>query len=225
MLHQRYRSLSLLLAFCLLLGNCVATKPQTNLKDHHNLMAEYTALQVGNPRSVPVAGGGVAYEFDGVDDGLLYEVNPLVGAEAFSIEVVFKPYAGYPENREQRFLHIQDPENENRRILMELRLNSRGEWYPDLFMRSETEALTLIDSTRTHPVGEWARMRLVYKAGKLKGFVNGVEELSGTIHYQPISAAAKTAIGMRMNRVSFFKGAIKEVLVTTGSKGIDVEIP
>lgn len=100
---------------------------------------------------------------------------------------------------------------------MELRLNSRGEWYPDLFMRTEHEALTLIDSIKTHPVGEWARMRLVYKEGQLKGYVNGVEELSGQIRYEPISAAGKTAIGMRMNRVSFFKGAIKEVIVTPGA--------
>lgn len=212
----------LLQTFCLLVTACATTKPITSTQGRHNLMAEYSALQVGNPRSIPAAGapaakGGVAYEFDGIDDGLIYDVNPIVGADAFSIEVVLKPYASYPENKEQRFLHIQDPDNEDRRILMELRLNNRGEWYPDLFMRSEHEALTLIDSTKTHPVDEWARMRLVYNNGQLKGYINGVEELSGSIRYQPISAAAKTAVGMRMNRVSFFKGAIKEVVVKTAN--------
>lgn len=97
--HPTHLTLRLLYFSCLLLiASCAATKPAANRQEPHNLMAEYSALQAGNPRSIPVEGGGVAYEFDGVDDGLLFDVNPLVGAAEFSIEVVLKPYAGYPGN-------------------------------------------------------------------------------------------------------------------------------
>lgn len=156
-------------------------------------------------------------EFDGQNDGLLVNANPIEGMEEFTISVVFKPYPGYPENREQRFLHIQDPENENRRILVELRLNERAEWHGDWFIKTENESLTLIDSSQTHPVNEWATISVVYSDGVVKGYVNGNEEVSGKFHYLPIGENAKTSIGTRMDQRSWFKGAIKEVRFTPGA--------
>lgn len=164
----------------------------------------------GQPKVVK-AKGGKAIRFDGKADGMLLDLNPIAGAEAFTIEVEFKPDAAYPENVEQRFLHIQDPTNEQRRILIELRLNEKGQWYPDLFMRTENASLTLIDSTKTHPVNQWATIRLTYKNGQLKGFVNGVEELSGEVEYLPISSTAKTSLGTRMDKRSWFNGLIRTV--------------
>ena len=35
---------------------------------------------------------GRAGEFDGLGDGLIVDANPVAGAEAFTIEVMFKPY-------------------------------------------------------------------------------------------------------------------------------------
>lgn len=169
----------------------------------------------GEPNLIPIGEGEQAIEFDGVDDGLLVGRNPIAGAEEFEIEVEFKPYTGYPDNIEQRFLHIQDPGNPDRRILIELRLNNRQQWYADFFMRTENAALTLIDSTKTHPVGEWTIIKLRYKDKQLTGFVNGVEETSGEIEYLPISPTASTSIGTRMDRRSWFKGAIKTVRVRT----------
>lgn len=169
----------------------------------------------GDPAMIEVAEGEKALEFDGKDDGVLVDNNPIAGMEEFSIEVDFKPYAGYPENKEGRFLHIQDPDIDNRRILIELRLNDQNEWYGDWFIKAENESLTLIDSTRTHPVNEWATISLIYKNGEMKGFVNGKLELSGNIRYLPISAEGKTSIGTRMNKRSWFKGAIKEIRVSS----------
>ncbi|WP_018479484.1 LamG-like jellyroll fold domain-containing protein [Pontibacter roseus] len=168
-------------------------------------------LVSGEPKVIKIARREKAIEFDGLNDGLLLDVNPIAGAEAFEIEVTFKPYAAFPNNVEQRFLHIQEPDNPERRILIELRLNDREQWYADFFIRTEHASLTLIDSTKTHPVNEWATIKLTYQDGQLKGFVNGVEEVSGEIAYLPISAAAKTSIGTRMDQRSWFKGAIKSV--------------
>ncbi|SIT94462.1 LamG domain-containing protein [Pontibacter indicus] len=169
----------------------------------------------GNPRLIDVGAGEKAIAFDGIEDGLLINSNPIAGAEEFEIEVEFMPYAGYPDNIEQRFLHIQHPGNPDRRILIELRLNSRQQWYADFFMRTENAALTLIDSTRTHPVNEWATIKLHYRQGQMTGFVNGVEEVSGKITYLPISPTASTSIGTRMDKRSWFKGAIKAVRFST----------
>ena len=164
----------------------------------------------GNPKVISGEEGNVV-EFDGQKDGLLVDDNPIAEEEQFTIEVDFKPYEGFPENREQRFLHIQDPENEDRRILIELRLNDRGEWFGDWYIKAEDQSLALIDSTLTHPVGEWATISMEYKDGLLKGFVNGQEEVSGKINYLPIGEKAKTSIGTRMDKRSWFKGAIEEV--------------
>lgn len=150
-------------------------------------------------------------EFDGEKDGLLIDANPISGMEEFTIEVDFKPYPGFPENREQRFLHIQDPENENRRILIELRLNDQNEWYGDWFLKSENESLTLIDSTNTHPVNKWTTISMSYKNGIVRGYINGNEEVSGNFEYLPIGENAKTSIGTRMDQRSWFKGGIREV--------------
>ncbi len=172
---------------------------------------EGTAVTVsGNPRVISVAEED-AVEFDGVDDALLIDQNPLAGMNGFTIEVDFKPYIGGSENREQRFLHIQDPEHVDRRILLELRLNDRDEWYGDWFIKTEKESLTLIDSSFTHPVGEWATMSLEYKNGIVKGYVNGNQEVSGEIDYLPVGPEGKTSIGTRMDQRSWFKGAIREV--------------
>ncbi|MCC9137258.1 LamG domain-containing protein [Pontibacter silvestris] len=164
----------------------------------------------GNPK-VTKAGKEKAIAFDGEDDGVLVNANPIAGTEEFSIEVLLKPYDVYPKNVEQLFLHIQDPENENRRILIELRLNDQKQWYADFFMRTDKASLTLIDSTKTHPVNEWATVKLVYKDKQMKGYVNGVEELTGQIEYLPINRSAKTSLGTRMDKRSWFNGAVKAV--------------
>ncbi|MGI0107504.1 LamG domain-containing protein [Salinimicrobium sp. WS361] len=178
--------------------------------DNIRELGEHSVTVHGAPKTVE--GKEKEYlEFDGRNDGLLVDANPVSGMEEFSIEVDFKPYRGFPENREQRFLHIQDPENENRRILLELRLNDNGEWYGDWFIKSENESLTLIDSTRTHPVNEWYTISMIYSNGNVRGYVNGKEEVSGNFQYLPIGENAKTSIGTRMDQRSWFKGAIREI--------------
>lgn len=178
--------------------------------DSRNKIADRIVTVIGDPEVISVENGN-AVEFDGVDDGLLFDQNPIAGMQEFTIEVDLKPYRASLENREQRFLHIQDPENEDRRILLELRLNGRDEWYGDWFIKTEKKSLTLIDSFFTHPVEEWATMSLEYKDGTVTGFVNGIPEVSGEIEYLPVGPEGKTSIGTRMDQRSWFNGAIKEV--------------
>ncbi|TXK21028.1 LamG domain-containing protein [Pontibacter qinzhouensis] len=174
-------------------------------------VGKHQATVLGEPTLISVARGEKAVEFDGKDDGLQLTANPIFGAEEFTIEMVFNPYDAFPANVEQRIFHIQDPVNLDRRILMELRLNDKKEWFADFFMKTESERLVLIDSTKTHPVNQWATMTLTYKDKKMTGYVNGVEEGSGTITFLPMSEQANVSLGTRINKVSWFKGAIKTV--------------
>ncbi|MEP6262210.1 MAG: LamG-like jellyroll fold domain-containing protein [Gillisia sp.] len=171
----------------------------------------------GNPTEVSGAPlvitseGKEVVEFNGINDGLLIKSNPVEGWNNFLIEVDIKPYPGFPENMEQRFLHIQDPENENRRILIELRLNETNEWYGDWFIKTENENLTLVDPTQTHPLNKWATISLEYKNGEVTGLVNGEIQAQGHIKYLSPGPGAHTSIGTRMDQRSWYKGAIKEV--------------
>lgn len=196
----------------MLLNSCKSPKQEEivwNLESLENI-GGYNTYIIGNPEIISTD-SGKAIQFDGVKSGLLVNNNPVHNMEKFTIEVAFKPNSGYPENIEQRFLHIQDPLNEDRRILIELRLNDREEWYGDWFIKSENESLILIDSTLTHPVNEWATISLEYENGKVRGYVNGELQASGNIKFLPIGENGKTSIGTRMDERSWFKGAIKKV--------------
>lgn len=173
-------------------------------------IAGHNIIVSGTP-TVITTEEGEAVEFNGKSDGLLVPSNPIAGWENFIIEVDIKPYPGFPENLEQRFLHIQDPANEDRRILIELRLNENNEWYGDWFMKTENESLTLVDPTKTYPLNEWATISFRYEKGELTGLVNGEIQAQGDIKYLSSGSTAQTSIGTRMDQRSWFKGAIKEV--------------
>jgi hypothetical protein len=151
--------------------------------------------------------------FDGIDDGLLVESNPLEGAVNFTIEVIFKPDSSWPANEEQRFIHFQNPANDDRRILIELRLTDTHQWYLDTYIKSELSSKALKLETAVHPVGQWYHAALVYDNRSMKHFVNGIEEISGTVDYLPVTSGS-TSIGTRMNQISWFKGSIAILKVT-----------
>jgi len=181
--------------------------------DNVNSISGFETSKLSMPQIIET-NGSKAVLFDGLDDGLLVESNLLDGVSSvFTIEIIFRPDASYPNNIAQRFLHIQNPEDENRRVLIELRLHEDNTWYLDTFIKSENSELTLVDAKYLHPVGEWYHTALVYKNGTMQHYVNGIKELSGNVEFLPIHNA-KTSIGTRMNKVSWFKGGIKKIRVT-----------
>ena len=145
--------------------------------------------------------------FDGIDDGLLIESNLLEGATSFTVELIFKPDSAWPANEAQRFIHIQDPTDDDRRILIELRLTDDSHWYLDTFIKSELSSLALTDENLRHPVAQWYHVAMVYEDRVMKSYVNGLEQMSGEVDFLPITNA-HTSIGTRMNQRSWFKGSI-----------------
>lgn len=208
---------SSLFGLFIILCSCTHLKsetPQTLWRLNH--LGDFDTSRVsveGDPMLVPTE-YGPAIHFDGEGDRLVVDDNPLDQATQFTIELWFKPDNAWPENWEPRFFHIEAPDNQNRRVTVELRLNDQSQWYLDGFIKSESDALTLIDDSRVHPVGEWQHAALTYDGSTLRTYVNGILELEGRVHYDPISDNGKTSIGARMNRVHWFKGTILAARVT-----------
>lgn len=163
---------------------------------------------LGNPQVISTSTGkGVL--FDGVDDGLVIKGNPVAAAPAFTVEAVFRPDAGGVA--EQRWLHIQEDANDNR-ILLEIRLNG-DQWFLDSFIKSGEDKRTLYSENFKHKTGEWYHVALVYDGVSMHHFVDGKEELSGPLTIQPLGEGS-TSIGVRMNRVFWFKGMVRKARFT-----------
>ncbi len=177
-----------------------------NLKD----IGGHVPVVEGEPVVID-APGGKALLFDGVDDGVEIGVHPLEGAEVFTLEVIFRPDEG--GNAEQRFFHMQE-DGGNSRILVETRLPGDGTWCLDTFMKSGDANRTLKDVTKLHPLGEWYNATLVFDGKVMRHYVNGVEEISGTMASFSPPKAGNTSAGVRLNRVHWFKGAIAKARFT-----------
>ena len=166
----------------------------------------HAATVLGAPRVIDVAGSKAVY-FDGVGDGLLLPVNPLEGLATFTIEALINPSSDGQE--EQRFLHAQDTLGS--RALLEIRLKD-GQWALDSFLRSEKsqENRAQLDRTKLHPANCWTWVALVYTNGRMAHFINGVKEMEGAVDFPPMGPG-QISLGMRQNKVFWFKGRLREV--------------
>lgn len=169
----------------------------------------FTTEVLGAPRVVANS-QGQAIEFDGRQDGLIVNANPLAGMERFTLEVIFRPGAGGPEA--QRFVHLQEAGNQNR-VLIETRLTEDNRWFLDTFIRSGDTDQTLYADKFLHPVDQWFQAALVFDGREMRHYVNGVQEMSALIKYQPMKPG-QISLGVRLNRVFWFKGAIRRVRFT-----------
>jgi len=178
--------------------------------DNLTRIGGYPATVLGSPKVIDTPGGR-AVEFDGERDGLLVDTHPLKGAEQFTLEVIFRPDAD--GLAEQRFFHLQE-DGSNNRFLIETRLTEDNQWYLDTFIASGEANQTLIDRRFVHPVGEWYNAVLVFDGREMRHYVNGIRELSAVLPSFTPHLEGKTSIGVRINRVYWFKGAIRKARFT-----------
>ena len=165
----------------------------------------------GNPSTIS-SPYGEAVQFDGKGDGLFLDTNPLVNLRQFTVEVVFRPDPkGQPE---QRFLQIGEVNGE--RMMLETRLTEDNQWYLDAYIKSGDSSKALIDKSKLHPTGEWQHVAFVVDNGKMDTFVAGEHELEGRVKFSPFKSG-RTSIGVRMNKVYWFKGAIARIRITPKS--------
>ena len=163
-----------------------------------------TAEVLGAPRVVIDAGGPAVF-FNGATDGLLLPANPLAGWKAFTVEILFSPAEGGLEA--QRFMHIQDPVW---RVMIETRLDGHGGWWLDTFLGNNSKGQPLIDPAHVHPTGRWYWAAVSYDGRHMTHFINGVKELEADTEFGPMTAG-RVSLGVRQNKVFWFKGGIREV--------------
>lgn len=176
----------------------------------------YTVSVLGDPQIIKTDLGN-AVEFDGNADQLVVDSNPINTSKEFTVELIFMPYACYPDNTEPRFVHIQDPNDpEEKRVMMELRVNKNNECYLDGFIKTDFENLTLIDEALVHTTEVWHHAAITYSDSIFTTYFDGVKELSGIIKYtdEIVNPEGKTSLGARMNNRSYYKGLMKAFKVT-----------
>lgn len=148
--------------------------------------------------------------FDGIKDGMVVPDLPIAGAAQFTIEVLLQPVEG--GGLAQRFVHLQD--KAGFRALLEIRCNGRGGWWLDTFILTDAPSpergLVLVDPARVHPTSAWYWVALRYNGSTMAHFVNGEMEKEAPASFAAFGQG-KTSIGVRQNRVSWFKGVIREI--------------
>lgn len=202
--------------FLLFLTGCGTGKSEYWEFDNLARIGGHEVTVFGNPELVDTE-SGKAIQFDGIEDMLLVDHNPLGDANEFTVEVVFKPDACYPENVAPRFIHIQDPNDPDaKRLMIELRLNEKNECYLDSYLQTDKDKLALIDSTLVHPTEKWIHAAVTYKNKVLTTYIDGKKQLSGDVDYADrfINPTGKTAIGGRMNHEQFFRGMVRTLKIT-----------
>jgi len=157
----------------------------------------------GGPRVIETP-FGKAVEFDGVDDALFIDSHPLAGARVFTWEVLFRPDSN--GRTEQRFFHLQERGSQTR-LLFETRLVG-GNWYLDSFGNTPTGSRALIDAKLVHPLDRWYHAAMVYDGAWFRNYVNGVPQVEAEVKLAPQGPGHASA-GTRINRVDYFKGAIR----------------
>src|SRR5215813_1263593 len=193
----------------LLAGTSQTATQSTNWKiDNLDKIGDNPVTIIGHPRVID-GPSGKAVSFDGAGDALLLNTNPLTGARAFTVEAVFRPDAG--GSKEQRWFHIQEDNSENR-VLLETRLVGE-EWFLDTYIKSGENNRTLYAENFKHPIGPWYHVALVFNGQEMKHYVDGKEEMAGPLTINPLGPG-RTSIGVRLNRVYWFKGAVQKVRFT-----------
>lgn len=172
----------------------------------------YKTTVLGEPKVIdsPL---GKAVAFDGVDDALFIDNHPLAGAKSFTLEAIFRPDGG---QREQRWFHLSEQDSAgadtNNRMLFEIRVVD-GQWYLDSFHQSGTASATLMNRRALHPLGAWYHVASVYDGKEFRNYVDGVQEGSAQVDLAP-HGAGHTSVGVRINKVFYFKGAVQRARFT-----------
>jgi hypothetical protein len=161
----------------------------------------------GNPQIVSSPYGDVV-SFNGIDDALFLNQLPLQSIQEFTVEMIFKPAINGVF--EQRILHIGESTKD--RMLLEIRAVDNN-WYFDGYTASGSNKKALIDEKLIHPLDQWYHVAFVVTPKNLTTFVNGKQELQEGFPFLPIEKG-QTSIGVRMNKVCWFKGAIYKIRIT-----------
>ncbi len=201
--------------FCQGNGDAAPPAPpesQTWTFDRLDQIGGHKTTVSGEPRVIDTP-GGKAVEFDGVDDALFFDVHPLANAETFTWEAIFRPDGGAEE---QRWFHLNEnpatgADTENR-MLFEIRVVD-GQWCLDAYVQTGAARKTLLDRRRLHPLGAWYHVAAVYDGREFRSYINGEQDGRAELKLAP-QGPGRTSVGVRINKVYYFKGAVRQARFT-----------
>jgi hypothetical protein len=162
-------------------------------------------------------------EFDGEDDALFIEQHPLAGTATFTFEAVFRPDGG----DFARWFHLAErdpntgllapegyPQNPdtNARFLFELR-TANNQWYLDAFVTGPGYRQILMFPDKVYPVGQWYHVAQTYDGKRFRSYVNGILQGEAEVAFKAQGEGA-ASVGTRINRVNYFKGAVRQARFT-----------
>ena len=166
----------------------------------------------GDPQLVASPFGQVV-QFDGVDDRLVIDRHPLAGWGQFTFEALFRPDGGVFA---QRWFHLNEEpaggEPSTTRILFEIRV-IENQWCLDAFATGPGYKHTLLFENKLFPVGRWYWVAQSFDGKTYRCFVDGVLQGEAEIDYKP-QGPGRSSVGARLNKVDYFKGAIREARFT-----------
>ncbi len=180
----------------------------------------------GHPKIID-SPAGKAVEFDGVGDSLLIEQHPLAGAKTFTFEAIFRPDGGA---NQQRWFHLAeiDPKTglatsvekttteSNARVLFEIRVVDGNQWYLDAFVNGPGYSKALLFADKRHPIGRWYHVAQVYDGRWYRSYVDGELQGEAEVAFTP-QGPGRASVGVRMNKVSYFHGAVAKARFTTAA--------
>jgi hypothetical protein len=203
------------------IGFCIAgvygqqsTQPEVWIFDRIENVGGLPTKVFGHPHVIDTP-LGKAMEFNGTDDALFIGEHPLAGAETFTFEALFRPDAGGA--LEQRWFHLaeQDPatgKDTDTRLLFETRLIGDS-WCLDAFVNTPVGSQALLDRSLLHPLGSWYHVAMVYDGSEFRSYVDGVLQKKALVRFTP-QGKGHSSVGVRINRVNYFKGAVREARFT-----------
>jgi len=194
-----------LTAFCAMAAETTGQEVWTF--DRLDKIGGHLTTALGHPRVIETP-LGKAVEFNGVDDGLLIDVHPLAGAATFTWEAIFRPDGGQAE---QRWFHLEEnpatgADGDNR-MLFEIRVID-GRWCLDAFNKTGPNQKALLNRQHLHDLGKWYHVAAVYDGHEFRSYIDGVQDGAGEVQLGP-QAAGRTSVGVRMNKLFYFKGAVR----------------
>jgi hypothetical protein len=176
--------------------------------DRLDRIGGYVTQVLGHPQIIETP-YGKAVEFNGVDEAIFVPDHPLAGVSTYTWEVIFRPDAGGAPA--QRFFHLQEQDpatgrDTANRMLFEIRI-LEGQWCLDSFAISGSSDRTLLNCKLLHPLGRWYRVTAVYDGHQLRNYVGDDLQGEGSLELKP-QLAGRSSIGVRINKVDWFKGAV-----------------
>jgi hypothetical protein len=174
----------------------------------------HSTVVLGHPQIIQ-SPYGPAVQFDGMNDGIFLDVNPLSMDATWTWEVIFRPDAGGPPA--QRFFHLQevDPStgaDTKDHMTLEIRIVD-GKWCLDSFAVKNGNRLPLLNCKLLHPLGNWYRVTFVYDGTQLRNYVGEEMQGAGAVHLAP-SGPGRSSVGVRINKTYYFKGVILKARFT-----------